>query len=174
MEDSSDRTSKPKHDGEKPAPSRAPTLDYRSPQPPDEWVTIGRYNSFEGQLALSKLHANEIQAQLFDENAAAVFGGWNLGMGLAKLQVMKEDAQRATDLLAKPTDADDDSYVQEDWRCPKCQQKRVQLAPITPGQLLLSIMTGFLAFPFLKRTKILSELWAPMDDMSIYTAAGAG
>src|SRR5436309_10694856 len=77
------------------------TLDYRRGEIAQKWVTIGKYDPFEGQLAMAKLHANGIPAQLYDQNAAAVYAGI---LGSAKLQVAEEDVGRAKELLAKRAD----------------------------------------------------------------------
>jgi hypothetical protein len=133
------------------AAQRPQALNYLGREVRQKWVTIGKYEAFEGQLALAKLHANGIPAQLYDQLGATVYAGI---LGSAKLQVIEEDADLANAILAKRTEiADTDDYLDEDWRCPKCRQKKVTVSPLTPWQVVLCVGTLMFAIPFLNRER---------------------
>src|SRR3954465_11398907 len=92
----------PKEQGD--AAQSPQTLNYLGREIRQKWVTIGKYEAFEGQLAMAKLHANGIPAQLHDQHGATVYAGI---LGSAKLQVIEEDADIAKEILAKRADITD-------------------------------------------------------------------
>lgn len=106
----------------------------------------------EADLAAAKLRLEGIPCFVADRNfgMAAV---WTQRM--VPLQVHQVDLERAREVLDRPAEpAAEGEYVDEDWRCPKCHRKKVELVPMSRGRkgmmlvafalLLVPMLLGFL------------------------------
>src|SRR5688500_18537469 len=110
----------------------SPTLPYATPRSPVNYKTLRRMPSFEANLAAGKLEAAGIACFIADEHISAAHP---LALSEVRLQVPEEDLERAAEVLAAPTApavsrdaaADDDEYVEEAYRCPRCHKKAVDL-----------------------------------------------
>ena len=113
-----------------------PTLSYAAPPGPANYKTLRRMPSFEANLAASKLEAAGIHCFIADEHVSAAHP---LAFSEVRLQVLEEELERADEILKTPSapassdEADDDDYVEEAYRCPKCHTKAVDLLPVSPG-----------------------------------------
>ena len=140
-DESEDQTA-PAPDSSSDSPENPPILSYRSAPPGDKpvipyytappqlrLVTIRRLGSMEAQLAQAKLESEGIQCYVLDQNIAMTHP---LVFTEVKLQVAETDALRAEEILSQPAAADAaGEYADEDWRCPKCKQKKVDLMPLS-------------------------------------------
>jgi DNA-directed RNA polymerase subunit RPC12/RpoP/uncharacterized protein (DUF1778 family) len=153
-------------DGERedaPEPSTAdggvptPVLPYASARR-DGLKTLRRMPAFEANLAAAKLGAAGIPAFVADENMSAAHPVLH---GQVRLQVEEDNLEAAEAVLdtpAAPASAgtgDEDDYVEEEYRCPKCHRKAVDLLPPSPrmrstrlgclGVLVLPVVLTLLA-----------------------------
>ena len=140
-DESEDQTT-PAHDSPSESPEQPPILSYRSGPPGDKpvipyytappqlrLVTIRRMGSMEAQLAQAKLESEGIQCFVLDQNIATAHP---LVFTDVKLQVAETDALRSEEILSQPiADDAEGEYADEDWRCPKCKQKKVDLLPLS-------------------------------------------
>ena len=110
-------------------PSETPPILNYSSIPGTSFVTIRRMPPFEAELACAKLQSEGIPAFIADANMALIHP---LLMGQVQLQVPETDVQAAEEVLSRPAaiDAEGD-YADEDWRCPKCHRKQIDLLPLT-------------------------------------------
>ena len=68
--------------------------------PPDEFVTIAVYDKvMDAHIALGRLSAEGIQAQLFDDHLVQMDWLYALAVGGIKLRVTREDEQAARKVL---------------------------------------------------------------------------
>jgi hypothetical protein len=73
----------------------------------------------------------------------------------------QEDADDET--AADDRDAtDDDGYVDEEWRCPNCHRKEIDLVPLSPLWVVLAL--ALLGLPLLfvprqKRCRVCGHIW---------------
>jgi hypothetical protein len=110
-------------------PGDRPVLPYYSGPPQLRLVTIRRLGSMEAQLAQAKLESEGIPCFVLDQNIATAHP---LLVTEVKLQVAEADALRAEEILSQPVANDaEGEYADEDWRCPKCKQKKVDLLPLS-------------------------------------------
>jgi hypothetical protein len=86
------------------------------------------------------------KAKLESEGIACCIEGANLSamhpllFNEVRLKVQQLDRPRAEAVLARPADSDSEGeYVDENWRCPKCHQKTLQLLPLTLAQARLRL-----------------------------------
>lgn len=108
----------------------------------DRFKTLRQMPYFEASLAAAKLEAVGIRSFVADQNISAAHP---LLWGTVRLQVAEPDLQRAEEVLAQPSplgpaseaderdDDDDDDYVEEEYRCPRCRRKDVELKPLSPA-----------------------------------------
>jgi len=96
-------------------------------------VTLITVDIMEAQLACAKLEAEGIPAFVIDQHASVVHP---LLFRNAQLQVAERDLVRAKEILDRPAavdpeDHDEDAgYVEENFRCPRCHRKAVELMPL--------------------------------------------
>jgi len=106
-----------------------PVLNYASPQMFGRLVTIRKYRYMEAQLAKVKLESEGIRCLILDQNMSVAHP---LLFNDVPLQVLEEDAERAGQILDRPMRDDaDGEYVEEDWRCPRCHRKTLDLMPLS-------------------------------------------
>jgi hypothetical protein len=110
-------------------PHRVPdrVLDYQS-SGATRFVLLRRMRAMEAQLARTKLEAEGIRCfiadQLINQADPLLFAS-------VELQVAEEDAQMAEWILDhRPGDVRPDEYVEEEWRCPACHKRSVDLLPL--------------------------------------------
>ena len=112
----------------------APIIPYATPARRADLKTLRRMPIFEANLAAAKLEAAGIPAFVGDGNMAAAHP---VLQGQARLQVAEDNLAAAEAILAAPhapaAGADDDDYVEEEYRCPKCHRKAVDLLPVSSG-----------------------------------------
>jgi hypothetical protein len=84
----------------------------------------------EADLAKAKLEAHGIPVSLADREMAAVHP---LVFSEVRVQIRECDEFRARELLLRPADDDEGEYVDEDWRCPNCHRKTIDLLPLSRG-----------------------------------------
>ncbi len=95
-------------------------------------VTLRHMSVMEAELARVRLEAESIPCFLIDREMGAysTVGG---GIIPVKLQVHENDAEMAEEILSRPAPPSaEGEYVDEDWRCPKCHRKTVELVPMSP------------------------------------------
>ena len=111
-------------------PESAGVLAYRTPPAlPPRLVTVRRLPGTEAEMARAKLESEGIRCFIADSNLSATHP---LLFTDARLQVSEEDATRAAQILdSPPADARADEYVDEDYRCPRCHRKAVDLLPLS-------------------------------------------
>jgi hypothetical protein len=97
-------------------------------------VTLITVDVMEAQLARAKLEAEGVPAFVIDQHASVVHP---LLFRNAQLQVAERDVERAKKILDRPAAIDpedqdgDGGYAEEDFRCPRCHRKAVELVPLT-------------------------------------------
>jgi hypothetical protein len=127
-------------EGEKPSQAessskddeKAPVLQYFTSRASDtKLVTIRRLPSFQAQLAKAKLEAEGIQCFVQEDNFNVVYPVF---FNDVPVQVAETDAEIAKEILDRPADAAaEGEYADEEYRCPKCHRKNVDLAPLSAG-----------------------------------------
>lgn len=94
-------------------------------------VTLRRMPVMEAEMAKAKLEAEGILCFVVDSTMALA---QPLTITPACLQVAETDVPIAEEILSRPVaDGADGEYADEDWRCPKCHRKAVELMPLSPG-----------------------------------------
>jgi hypothetical protein len=128
---SSDDDPQPSPADESTGQATPPVLSYASPAVHGKLVTLRRFRQMEAELARAKLESEGIRCLLLDQNLSVAHP---LLFNEVPLQVLEEDAERAKEILNRPV-ADDaeGEYVDEDWRCPRCHRRSVDLLPLPPG-----------------------------------------
>ena len=162
-DDSEDVTGKPILPAESIGDSLAgqsPMLDYRSAPSPEKpaaevipyfsvttpseesLVTLRRMDAMEAQMALAKLESEGIRCYIAGQVLSATHP---LLFSDVRLQVVEADALRAEEILRRPP-ADDleGEYADENWRCPKCHRKVVDLVPLSKTLSRLRVLWVFL------------------------------
>src|SRR4051812_4874572 len=132
-------------------------LTYASSSTPEaRWVLLGKYIPLEAQLIQAKLEAEGIPCNLADQNMAQMYSAL-IGIDV-RLEVLDHDLERARAILeaaraTRATDAEDEPYLDEDWRCSKCRSRNVGYVPL--GNLLFGLSLLMLGLPlvFIKRYK---------------------
>jgi hypothetical protein len=146
MSERSDPTSKPLQ-----------SLTYASRNTPEaRWVMLGKYIPLEAQLVQAKLQSEGIPCNLADQHTAQIYSAL-IGIDV-RLEVLDHDLERARAILeevraARVKDAEDDPYLDEDWRCSKCRSRNVVYVPLSPPMLILSLLLLGLPLLFVKRFK---------------------
>ena len=114
-----------------PADGAPPVLSYDSGRRA-RLKTLKRLPTFEANLAAAKLEAAGVPAFVDDEYVSAAHP---LLFSQVRLQVDEADFERAQAILDAPPPAtsDDDrgEYVDEEYRCPRCHRKAVDLVPLS-------------------------------------------
>ncbi len=94
-------------------------------------VTLRRMTVMEAEMAKAKLEGEGIPCFVADTAMASM---QPLVLTPATLQVQETDVLLATKILSRPAAADmEGEYAEENWRCPKCHRKTVELLPLSPG-----------------------------------------
>jgi hypothetical protein len=111
---------------------KAPVLQYFTSNASNtKLVTIRRLPSFQAQLAKVKLEAEGIQCFVQEENFNVVYPVF---FNDVPVQVAETDAEIAKEILDRPADeAAEGEYADEEYRCPKCRRKNVDLVPLSTG-----------------------------------------
>lgn len=106
------------------------TLDYFTPSTsPTLLVTIRRLPGAEAELAAAKLESEGIPCFIADSHLSATHA---MLVSEVRLQVHAENAERAIEILDRPPDdAAADEYVDEEFRCPRCRRKGIDLLPLS-------------------------------------------
>jgi len=105
-----------------------PPLDYFREQPVN-LVTIRHMSPMEGELAKLKLESEGIPSHIEDREVAIVQSGVFAGV---RLQVRQIDEQRALEILDQPAaETAEGEYANENWRCPRCHRRKVEIVPVT-------------------------------------------
>jgi hypothetical protein len=94
-------------------------------------VTLCRLRVNEADMAKAKLQAEGIPVLIRDMRTAVTNP---LILSDVPLLVRESDLERAMEILARP--ADDSApgeYVDEDYRCPRCHRRDVELLPLSRG-----------------------------------------
>ena len=94
-------------------------------------VTLRRMQLMEAEMARTKLESEGIRCFIA---GTAVTVAHSLAFPEVSLQVDEFDVPLAEKILARPAAADmDGEYADENWRCPKCHRKTVDMVPLSPG-----------------------------------------
>ena|SRR5688572_11258606 len=121
------------------------------------WVSVSSYDHpAEAHIARQKMESEGIDAYLDNENLVATDFLLSNATGGIKLMVREPDVSAAEAVLrSKGTaelaieegrdigdggEGDDDSYCDEDWRCPKCHRTDVDLVPLRRRLAMLSLL----------------------------------
>lgn len=101
------------------------------PAPPSRLVTFRKMRTMEAQLAKAKLESEGVRCFVANENINAAHPFlWSE----VTLQVPESELKRAAEILDRPAEDDDEGeYVDEEYRCPKCHRREVDLMPLSPG-----------------------------------------
>lgn len=116
--------------------SAKPVLDYRTPtlgdRDVDRLVTLARMRITEADLAKIKLESEGIPCLIRDATSAIAN---SFIVTDVPILVRAEDLERAKAVLARPADDSmEGEYVDEDYRCPRCHRRDVELLPLSPGR----------------------------------------
>jgi hypothetical protein len=166
-------------EAEQALPSRQPpdrVLDYQSAGA-TRFVLLRRMRAMEAQLARTKLEAEGIRCfiddQLINQADPLLFAD-------VELQVAEEDALMAAWILDhRPGDVRPDEYVEEEWRCPACHKRSVDLLPLTgfwtflKYLFVLMILTPFMLWATGQVIPI-PRIIAEMGTMWIFATAFVG
>lgn len=114
--------------GEKPR-----VLEYRTPDLANEdaarLVILTRLRLSEAELARIKLESEDIPC-LIRDSATAVANSFIVPE--VPILVRAEDLDRAKEVLARPADDSmEGEYADEEYRCPKCHRRDVELVPLS-------------------------------------------
>jgi hypothetical protein len=112
-------------------------------------VILCRKPLMEAELAKAKLESEGIQCMLRDTRMAVTYSPL---VSEVPLLVLKPDEARAREILARPADdrATEGEYVDENWRCPRCHHRAIDLVPLTRGwRLVRATWVTLLAVPVL-------------------------
>jgi rubredoxin len=142
----------------------------------------------EAGMAQARLAAEGIPAFLDNENVVQFNWMLSAATGGVRVTVHESDLIAARAILTAPPDvakidyrpgaefrddddesaahnfdaADDDGYVEEDWRCPKCHRKQVDLVPLNPLWVILALpLVGLplLFFPRQRHCRACGHVW---------------
>ena len=132
-------------------------LDYASRSTPEaRWVLLGKYIPLEAHLIAAKLQGEGIPVNLADQNMAQMYSAM-IGIDV-RVEVLDHDLERARAILeevraARTKEAEDQPYLDEDWRCSKCRSRNVTYVPLSPPMLILTLLLLGLPLMFIKRHK---------------------
>jgi hypothetical protein len=94
-------------------------------------VTLRRMPALEAEMARAKLEAEGIPCIIADARMSEAL---SLVVPDARLQVAETDVPLAEEILSRPAAAGaDGEYADEEFRCPKCHRRAVDLMPLSPG-----------------------------------------
>jgi Putative prokaryotic signal transducing protein len=121
-------------------------------------VRLRRIGSMEAQLAHAKLESEGIHCFIAGENTNVAYP---LLFNSVELQVLESDVGRANEILDRPADIDaEGEYADEEYRCPRCHRKAVDLLPVSKGIRRLRLgWLGLLLLPIL----LAAVEWALVD-----------
>jgi len=131
-------------------------LSYATPGAERRWVTLGKFIPLEAQLVAAKLLSEGIPSNLADQNMAQLYSGI-IGIDV-RVEVLEHDLERARAILdavraARLKDAQEDPYLDEDWRCSRCRSKNVAYVPLSPPIFVLMLLLLGLPLLFIPRKK---------------------
>jgi hypothetical protein len=102
---------------------------YRVSGDPDALTTLRRMDGMEAQLARTKLESEGIPCYIDGLNTSTIHP---LLFRNVRLEVRKCDFARAEEILAQAPAKDmGGDYADEEWRCPRCHRKEVELVPLS-------------------------------------------
>jgi hypothetical protein len=118
-------------------------LTYADRGSESRWVTLGKFIPLEAQLVAAKLHSEGIPTNLADQNMAQLYSAV-IGMDV-RVEVLAHDLDHARAVLEEVRAtrikvAQDEPYLEEDWRCSKCRSRLVSFVPLSPGMLILTVL----------------------------------
>ncbi len=121
-------------DEEQPVPvvpaERPVVLDY-APGSTPPLVTLRRLSLIEAEMAKVRLEAEGIPAFIAD---SAMSLNNPLVLPNVQLQVLETHLGPADEILSRPADDTvEGEYADEEYRCPKCHRKAVELLPLATG-----------------------------------------
>jgi hypothetical protein len=131
-------------------------LSYAATSSEARWVKVGKYAPLEAQLIAAKLQSEGIPCNLADRNTAQVYSG--MVQFDVRLEVLDQDLERAKAILeevraTRVKNAEDEPYLDEDWRCSKCRSRNVSHVPLNPLMLVFSLLLMGLPLVFVTREK---------------------
>ena len=92
-------------------------------------VTLRRLPLMEAEMAKAKLEAEGISSFVADSNMTVIHP---LMFPYVTLQVSQIDLPLAEEILSRPAaDGADGEYADEEYRCPKCHHRMVDLLPLS-------------------------------------------
>jgi predicted Zn finger-like uncharacterized protein len=98
---------------------------------PLKLVTVCRMGVMEAELVKARLAGERIESIVRDSRMAVTHP---LIVSDVPVLVREEDVARARQILVQPVEDDGDGeYVDENWRCPKCHRRGVDLLPMVGG-----------------------------------------
>lgn len=104
------------------------SFNYLSRIDSDQLVTLRETGSMEAGLVKAKLESEGISCVIAGQTLNAIHP-WLFP--LVRLQVRERDFVRAELILSRPAaEEDDGEYADEDYRCPKCHRRDVELLPL--------------------------------------------
>jgi hypothetical protein len=132
-------------------------LSYAATASEARWVTLGKYIPLEAQLIQVKLRGEGIPCNLADQNMAQMYSGL-IGIDV-RVEVLSDDLERARAILeearvAREKNAQEEPYLDEDWRCSKCRSKNVSHVPLSPPMVVLTLLLLGLPLLFITRYRI--------------------
>jgi hypothetical protein len=141
-------------------PQSPEPLTYSTTSTEARWVTLGKFHPLEAELAAGKLRSENIPCNLADQNMASMYSAI-IGIDV-RLEVLSHDLDRARALLESvraqcAKDAEDEPYLEEDWRCSKCRGRNVGYVPLTNILHLLSLVLLGLPLLFIPRHKLCKD-----------------
>jgi hypothetical protein len=130
-------------------------LSYAGRSTPDaKWVLLGKYIPLEAQLIHAKLEAEGIPCNLADQNMAQMYSGL-IGIDV-RLEVLDHDLERARAILdevrsVRAKNAEDEPYLDENWRCSRCRSRNVSYVPLSLVLMILTLLLMGLPLLFISR-----------------------
>lgn len=131
-------------------------LNYAATASEARWVKLGKYVPLEAQLIAAKLQSEGIPCNLADQNTAQIYSSL-IGIDV-RLEVLEHDLERAQAILeevrvARAKNAEEEPYLEEEWRCSKCRSRNVSNVPLDPVLMVLSLLLLGLPLLFMNRSK---------------------
>lgn len=146
-----------------------PKLEYESKvfPPTEKLLRVELFGTpEEAHLAKGRLEAEGIEAFLDNENLVAMHqflgAGATGGVGL-RVAASQVDAARqilSTPAVLESVDGEaleDEGYADENWRCPKCHRKHVELVKLPTWLLLACLPLLGAPLAFIKRRKVCQD-----------------
>src|SRR5439155_6590333 len=98
----------------------------------------GEWRGMEAELIRIRLQNEGILCSLDNQAIAQTYSNM---LGGVRVQVPEDQLEAAREILKRPVemegaDDEDEGYVEEEWRCPKCHSKNVAMFPMETWELL--------------------------------------